>query len=186
MILLLLDFICAFPQATTIERDIRKDLPAEDIISFKDIVKDVPIDVINSVTRSTVLAGVSYCAQQNIVDRSCVPHCSDNAFKSLQNIKVTEDGDDFWYSAYDARTNEIIIAFRGSSNVQQWLENFDAFELVHLSTMWGGEAKVHRGWLNDVIRRMPKVSQDMNSLLTLFPNADIHFTGHSSGGGTII
>jgi hypothetical protein len=33
-------------------------LPAEDIISFKDIVKDVPIDVVNSATRSTVLAGV--------------------------------------------------------------------------------------------------------------------------------
>ena len=73
MLLLLLDFICASPQATTIERDIRKDLPAEDIISFKDIVKNVPIDVVNSATRSTVLAGVSYCAQQNIVDRSCVP-----------------------------------------------------------------------------------------------------------------
>lgn len=76
----------------------------------------------------------------------------------------------------------IVVAFRGSSSVQDWLTNAQ-FGMEDL--FWATEyncAAVHRGFLEAFDSVNAEVLSAVRELLKSFPRAEIYITGHSLGG----
>ena len=83
------------------------------------------------------------------------------------------------FVAYFPRYNQILVAFRGSANIQNWIEDFN-FELVPYSGCNGCE--VHVGFLEDYRVIEEKVNSKVAELIKEHPSATILATGHSLGG----
>jgi len=49
------------------------------------------------------------------------------------------------FAAYNAKTNQIVVAFRGSENIQNWVENV---RFVKTDFNRCGNCKVHVGFLD--------------------------------------
>lgn len=83
------------------------------------------------------------------------------------------------FVAYFPRYNQILVSFRGSANIQNWIEDFN-FELVPYSGCKGCE--VHVGFLEDYRIIEEKINAKVGELLKAHPSATILATGHSLGG----
>lgn len=76
----------------------------------------------------------------------------------------------------------IVVAFRGSSSVRDWLTNAQ-FGMEDL--FWATDdhcARVHRGFLEAFESVNVAVLAAVRELLQKFPSAEIYITGHSLGG----
>lgn len=58
-------------------------------------------------------------------------------------IKEIEDGGTFGYVAYNEVSDEVIVAFRGSVNIQNWVTNLDFISIPYLAVPG---AYVHAGF----------------------------------------
>lgn len=126
----------------------------------------------------------AYCKSADIYAWSC-KWCQKTA--KAQNISVNEgvterDGTaSRSFVAIVPEQSEIVVSFRGSSNILNWIENVD-FPVVQLK--WPGAkagAKVHNGFLlsYEAIRKdtVAAVKRAQNQC----PHCTIHVTGHSLG-----
>ena len=84
----------------------------------------------------------------------------------------------FGFVAYNADDNEIVVAFRGSVNVANWVTNLD-FIMKPYPGVTG--AQVHRGFCDAFDAVSPLVLSSVSALLSAHPTASIVITGHSLG-----
>jgi hypothetical protein len=75
--------------------------------------------------------------------------------------------------------SDIVIAFRGSSSVPDWLTNANA-RLEHV----GGGRHVHAGFMAAAMSAMGDVNRFLNNHLS--EESSVHFTGHSLGGALAV
>jgi predicted lipase len=84
------------------------------------------------------------------------------------------------FVGYDKTNNEIIISFRGSHNIPNWIDNLDTIS-VKYRNIKGSE--VHRGfyelWMLDLY---PHVMPVIQSLINEKKGVNIALNGHSMGG----
>jgi predicted lipase len=80
--------------------------------------------------------------------------------------------------AYNPSDKEIIVAFRGSVNIANWVTNLD-FLMKPYPGVSG--AQVHRGFSEAFDAVSPLVVSSVQNLLSAHPNANIVITGHSLG-----
>jgi len=75
-------------------------------------------------------------------------------------------------------TEEIIVAFRGSSSVQNWLHDFDI-----IKDTWPGApgAEIHQGFYTAYLEVEKTVESFVTQLVQQFPNLPLTITGHSLG-----
>ncbi|ORX74963.1 alpha/beta-hydrolase [Linderina pennispora] len=84
------------------------------------------------------------------------------------------------YIAFNEPCKEIIVAYRGTDSLIDWLTNLN-FD----KTAWPANISnslVHEGFLNAYLVSMQQVQEAVDSLLAKCPDATISFTGHSLGG----
>jgi len=84
------------------------------------------------------------------------------------------------FVGFDHVNNEIVVSFRGSHNIANWLDNLDTISVKYIGVK-GGE--VHRGfyelWMQDLY---PSVMPAIKSLINEKKGANIVLNGHSMGG----
>lgn len=87
------------------------------------------------------------------------------------------------YVGYSTSHNAVIVSFRGSSNIKNWISDFDAAQ-VGYSRCSG--CNVHRGFFNSYNTVASFVKAQVSTLLAKYRNAPIYVTGHSLGGAIAI
>lgn len=83
------------------------------------------------------------------------------------------------YVAYNVLENEIIVSFRGSTNIANWVSNLNYFQTPYKQVPG---AQVHRGFFAAYNGVQGQVINAVRALFKSYPSARILFTGHSLGG----
>ncbi|CAD8103890.1 unnamed protein product [Paramecium sonneborni] len=126
------------------------------------------------------LSFAAYCPTSSINNWK-VGYVSGN-YPDIQNPKVFENiiQGTKGYIAYNPNINykAITIVFRGSSNIQNWLDNIQ-FDKVNYNDAC--QCQVHKGFLEAFKSLQPDLDTLFTKYRNMYPNAKIHVTGHSLG-----
>ena len=103
----------------------------------------------------------------------------DTAYKRWFDTKL----DSYGYVEYDVRRNNIVVAFRGSASITNWLNNLQ-MDLVSSGDCNG--CKVHKGFLATYRSARNFVLQTVENFRKAHPSAKVYVTGHSLGGAQAV
>jgi predicted lipase len=123
------------------------------------------------------MSSIAYDSAASINAWNC-PKCSKYP---LQNVKVFSNstGDIQGFTGYSGSSNAIILSFRGSSNIQNWIINL-SFNQVDYPRCPG--CKVHNGFYTGYNLVKSTMISQIQALKALHRDAKIYITGHSLGG----
>ena len=107
--------------------------------------------------------------------------CSYCKSYNMQNIKAynNKGGDLQWFTGYSSTIKGIVLSWRGSSNLNNWISNLST-NMVSYSKC--SNCKVHSGFLNLWNSVKTTVMQNIEDLRQLHRDAPLYITGHSLGG----
>jgi len=132
---------------------------------------------------SLYFAKIGYCPAAEIGAWNCGESCQYHSGFQVKGVYTNSSIESQGYSGYDPNTNTIILAFRGSSNIPNWLSDLNFFKTTYPNPSCGCE--VHRGFLHEwqslAIQAMP----DLQALYAQY-GAPIRVVGHSLGAATSI
>ena len=99
----------------------------------------------------------------------------------MQKVKVFTQsvGDLQGFTGYSTTINAIIVSFRGSSNIQNWIVHLSANMVSYPKC---SSCKVHAGFYASWNLIKSTIMSQLQSLTALYRNAPIYLTGHSLGG----
>lgn len=83
------------------------------------------------------------------------------------------------FVGYNIARHAIIVAFRGSVDINNWLANVDT---VQVSYPRCTNCKIHQGFYNGFKAVQSIVNSQISLLLGKYPGVAIYITGHSLGG----
>lgn len=126
-------------------------------------------------------AGSAYCVKPTLKTWTC-SHCLVlGSGIRVENIFEDSVTGTRGYIAIDSRKKNIILAFRGSSNVRNFF--FDFLLVPSPYTMEDGtKTYIHKGFHVASNNLKPKYLPSMKSLIAKYPDYQIVVTGHSLGG----
>ncbi|KAI9296693.1 alpha/beta-hydrolase [Neoconidiobolus thromboides FSU 785] len=126
------------------------------------------------------LAGATYCENDKLVNWECT-HCN-KVSDRIESIEVFENEktETKGYLAVNKDREEVIVAFRGSSNAENWLLNSKT-KLTQIEIN-GKNYYVHTGFKEIIDNILPQISQKIDVLLRTYPRYKLLVTGHSLGG----
>lgn len=127
-------------------------------------------------------SGAAYCPQAAVEAWTCAPCLASG--RALSHVTYIFNASAFaspvGYVGLDSAAGDIVIAFRGSVTVDDWLEDFDVTTVPYREGFCEG-CFVHRGWSDDYDRIRAQLTAAVRALLVLAPGARVAFTGHSLG-----
>jgi predicted lipase len=89
--------------------------------------------------------------------------------------------DNMGFMGYNPKDSAIYIAYRGSSDIQNWITNLDA-TLKYCPTAWAMDGcEVHGGFLSAEQDLIGGIIQETKSLMAKYPSYKVVITGHSLG-----
>lgn len=88
------------------------------------------------------------------------------------------------YTGWDASRQEIVVAFRGSSNIPNWISDL-TYEKVPYPPC-AGACDVHEGFFSLWTGLAPLILPSVRSMLAAHPGAPLFVTGHSLGAAISI
>ena len=94
----------------------------------------------------------------------------------MQNITIIQSGGTFGYVAFNNLSDEVIVSFRGSENIENWITDF---EFNSISYPGVPDAKVHDGFYDAWRDVAASVTSEVTKLLNT--SSTIVVTGHSLG-----
>lgn len=98
----------------------------------------------------------------------------------LQDMSIFEDSSNLAVTGYDKTTNQVVLTFRGSSNIENWIENAH-FIKVSYTEHGCSNCEVHEGFLDSYNTLKDQVKDSIVSLMAKYSGADLLITGHSLG-----
>jgi hypothetical protein len=133
---------------------------------------------------ASLYSAAAYCRYENIADWKCGRVCSDpltvdtrvvTLFTASPTTTRYADG----FIAVNDRHEQIIVSFRGSLSLLNWISNLRVWQET---VPWGQAGSVHSGFLS-VYKKMASVVQSgLLEQQLLHPHYSVLFTGHSLGG----
>jgi hypothetical protein len=127
------------------------------------------------------MSSIAYDSVASINAWNC-PRCSKYPLANVKAFSNTT-GDIQGFTGYSSSLNAIILSFRGSSNIQNWIINL-SFNQVSYSKC--GNCKVHNGFQTGWNTIKATVVSQIQALKALHRDAKIHITGHSLGGALAV
>ncbi|KAK7199500.1 lipase [Novymonas esmeraldas] len=139
--------------------------------------------VYNDAYRSHIFARVSYCSPSSVIQWTCGIICNTNPGFQPDTLLQSSDLDAFGYTGVDHTNQQIVVAFRGTSSLTNWLQNLKYFRTPYtLSTTCGSQCLVHRGFYSTYNSVRPQMLRSATRLIASFPTYQVLVTGHSLGG----
>lgn len=87
------------------------------------------------------------------------------------------------YVGYSSTHSAIIVAFRGSSDAKNWIDDFDA---THTTYSKCSGCSIHKGFYQGYMTVSSTVKSQITTLASKYRNAPIYVTGHSLGGALAV
>ncbi|PWY89352.1 triacylglycerol lipase B [Aspergillus heteromorphus CBS 117.55] len=149
--------------------------------------RDVSTAVLDKMDLFAQYSAAAYCSS-NIDSESTTLTCSvgncplveaADATVLYEFNETTDWGDATGYIAVDPTNEAIVLAFRGSSDLANWIANIDA-DLVDASDLCTG-CEVHSGWWKTWETVASTITSYVESAVSSYPDYEIVFTGHSLG-----
>jgi len=122
----------------------------------------------------------AYCSESSLKAWNC-KWCTTNettGFKptfQVHSVKTDMRG----YGGYFSQYNTIVVAFRGSSSIRNWIEDLENIKLVNYKN--STTMKIGDGWNHAYDSVRTEVLNGVKSLVKSHPSAPIAVTGHSLG-----
>ena len=131
--------------------------------------------------KTAKIASVAYCHTDTIEKKTCKA-CQSPEFRGLQQVKISENKFEEikWFTAYNPTDHTIVVAYRGSWTINNWLDNFKWLPMHSMDSLLTGP-KVERGWYRSIKNSKNSLKIDIERLKVQYPTANYLFTGHSSG-----
>jgi len=131
-------------------------------------------------------AAAAYCDPNNIVGNqvacgnSVCPDVETNDVTTISVFDTAGDADTTGIVARDDTTQTIVVTFRGSSSIENWIANLD-FGFKDVDD-WCSGCKVHEGFYNAYEDDAQTIRDAVASESASYPSYKIVVTGHSLGG----
>ncbi|CBZ36652.1 lipase, putative [Leishmania donovani] len=125
----------------------------------------------------------AYCEVENLRHWSCGNTCSNatpdfHVFNIYENTSTGNVG----YSGVDHDAERIVVAFRGTYNTVNWLQNLDFWLTPYPHPGCGKGCKIHRGFYSAYSSLRTQMIEDVLLLHARYPFYTLFITGHSLGG----
>jgi hypothetical protein len=132
------------------------------------------------------LAGASYCP--DVEKWECKPCVASNqTLKSVLRFSNSSTDTVAYVAAYDdinTGDTNIIVSFRGTETLTNWLENLRIAKTDRQMSCSG--CKVHSGFLDSWTPIATPVVNEIRRLQFRYPSARLYTTGHSLGGALAV
>jgi len=124
---------------------------------------------------------ISYCAQPYIQSWDCGIDCQN--FPGMSSIQVFFNAlrQAQGYTGYDPNSNMIVAAIRGTADVTDWVDDFQA-ALVSYTSNGCSDCTIHQGFYDTYLEISAGMLSEIQSLVAIYPSAQVVVTGHSLGG----
>lgn len=99
--------------------------------------------------------------------------------KSIQIVDVVENGGVRALNGIDEENSKIIISFRGSSNIQNWIDNIQIGHIYPYSNY--DDVGVDKGFYKAYSYVRENINNFIQEQVELYPSYNILITGHSLG-----
>jgi hypothetical protein len=122
-------------------------------------------------------ASLAFCPRRCLESWSCATGAT---YPKLVNVTYIENSvtKAAGYIGYDPSTQTLITSWRGSNNIENWIEDFN-FEMEdYLSCLY---CQIHAGFYNDYKLNEKVLLAAANAITRFYPVAKILCTGHSLG-----
>ena len=124
---------------------------------------------------------------------SSIVYCKENTIKSwsnkhilttkpLKNLNIVTSnflGGMQSFVGYDEKENSIIVSFRGTSNVQNGIQDITALQIAPYDEI--PQVLVHKGFYQAYLSVKRDIWPSITSLQSVYSNAKLLITGHSEG-----
>lgn len=132
--------------------------------------------------RAVKFAKIAYCPGSDIKNWNCGAcplHPNFQIYQVYQNASLDSQG----YTGYDATNNQVVVAFRGSANLINWITDF-TFNFVDFPYCSG--CQVHKGFWEEWQSYEVPLTNDVRAMLAQYPGASIGVYGHSLGAAVAV
>ena len=131
-------------------------------------------------TRAVYLSEAAYCTS-SVKAWTCGP-CGHASGVTVQDVVSTHS--DFAYVAWDAKQEAIIVSFRGSSNIPNWIQDL-SFTMTDYDGVSG--ARVHHGFYHSYLGMRNDILVLVNDVYAKHQSASvIQVVGHSLGAAQAV
>lgn len=120
----------------------------------------------------------AYCPSSQIQSWNC-SRCQHNSTVSdFQTTSIVTSMDELAYIGFNSEYKQIIVSFRGSTNLKNWIQNL---KFIHTLYPYCDGCKVHKGFWEVWQSMKDQVMRAVSGLHRQHSNYDIIATGHSMG-----
>eukprot|EP00008_Paramoeba_atlantica_P008627 CAMPEP_0201491408 /NCGR_PEP_ID=MMETSP0151_2-20130828/29730_1 /ASSEMBLY_ACC=CAM_ASM_000257 /TAXON_ID=200890 /ORGANISM="Paramoeba atlantica, Strain 621/1 / CCAP 1560/9" /LENGTH=288 /DNA_ID=CAMNT_0047877755 /DNA_START=30 /DNA_END=896 /DNA_ORIENTATION=- len=124
-------------------------------------------------------AYAAYCPESSIGNWTC-HWCQQNSTVSgFVTTKIVLNDGELVYLGYNSDYQQIVVSFRGSTDLVNWINNLDA---VYTKYPYCSDCKVHKGFYDTWLSVKDDVLAEVWRLHNQFSTYSIVTTGHSLGG----
>lgn len=121
----------------------------------------------------------AYCQASDISSWGCGASCNFHAGFQVQGVYNNGTFDAQGFTGYSADGN-IVVAFRGSSNIENWFADLDFKKMPYPDASCSG-CEVHTGFFQVYLEMAASMLSDVQALVNKYPGAPVLVTGHSLG-----
>lgn len=133
--------------------------------------------VFAKISASTICASSS---SQALEDWTC-EGCVDSGIKLTEITRLHDpDTDGFGFVGYEAQKSLIVVAFRGSHTIKNWISDLTFDSIPFNATNCEG-CRVHHGFVDAYSRLRNQMLSAVFKLIDKYPLAAVTVTGHSLG-----
>jgi predicted lipase len=131
--------------------------------------------------RLVYYSAAAFCEVNTLKNWNCGAACQAvpgvTSFTQVADATLTN----FGYVAYNPSQNEVVVAYRGSHNIENWINDMDAVKINYQRTGSPAGAQVHGGFFRVYQSLSSQTDSAVKALLNANPTASIVVTGHSLG-----
>lgn len=124
----------------------------------------------------------SYCPVEALSNWSCGDACSGaHQYFNLHAVHQNEKYSVLGYVGVHQEARRIVVAFRGTVSIVNWISNLNFFMMKYPATACGPKCEVHRGFYESYLSVRDSLVADVLFLQRQYPKFTVLVTGHSLG-----